>query len=156
MIPCARTRIRQQLLIRKGLFWSDHVAIYAVPYGLTDGRISHLRYFFAFFRHSFLPVEKHVWSSHALDQQNHEGRNWAASTALVRENVALCDQKSADYSNSSSVKQTSNNGFKGTGVMNDAGERGRKSAAFRTDTYDQKRSQFRTPLRANRAHTQSF
>ena len=32
-----------------GLFWSDHVAICAVPYGLTDGRVSHLRHFLYLF-----------------------------------------------------------------------------------------------------------
>ena len=37
--PC--TWIRQRILIWKRLFWSVHVAICAVPYGLTDGRVPH-------------------------------------------------------------------------------------------------------------------
>ena len=45
--------------------------------------------------------------------------------ALVRENVAVYDQSSDDYS-TSSLKQTSNNGFERTGAMNVAGKQGGK------------------------------
>ena len=38
-----------EILIRKRLFWSDHVAIYAIPYGLTNGRVPRLRYFWCLF-----------------------------------------------------------------------------------------------------------
>ena len=53
---------------------SDHVAICAIPFKLTDGCVSHLRLFLHLFScHSFLPVEMHMCSSHAVDQRNHEG-----------------------------------------------------------------------------------
>ena len=35
----AQTWIRQQILIRIRSFWSDHVAIYALPYRLMDGHV---------------------------------------------------------------------------------------------------------------------
>ena len=52
MIPCAQTWIQQR--IKKCSFCLDHVAIYAVPYGLTDVRVPHLRHFFSLFSPSFL------------------------------------------------------------------------------------------------------
>ena len=43
----------------------------------------------AFSRHFLLPLEKRVWSSHAIDQQNHEGRNRAADRTGPRECCSL-------------------------------------------------------------------
>ena len=60
------------------------------------------------------------------------------SLAPVRENVALYDQSSDDYSTSSSLKQTSNDGFEWTGAMNDAGEKGGKCTALSMHKYNQK------------------
>ena len=45
MIPCPWTWIWQWILTQKHLFWSDHVAIYAIPYGLTDRHVPHLHHF---------------------------------------------------------------------------------------------------------------
>ena len=49
---------------------------------------------------------------------------------LVRENVAFYHQSSDDYNTSSSLKQTSNNGFELSGAVNSAGKKGGKCRAF--------------------------
>ena len=76
--------------------------------------------------------------------------------ALVQENVALHNQSTDDYGTSSSLKQMSNNGFfERTGAIN-AGKREGKCTVLCVHKYNQKRTQFRMPLRANRVHAQSF
>ena len=42
-----------------------------------------------FSRHYFWPVEKPVWSSHALDQQNHEGQKRAVHSTGPRKYCSL-------------------------------------------------------------------
>ena len=57
---------------------------------------------------------------------------------LVRENVAFYHQSSDDYNTSSSLKQTSNNGFELSGAVNNAGKKGGKCRAFSMHKDNQK------------------
>ena len=128
MTPCVRTRIRQRIRIRKRLFWSDHVAIYVVPCRSTVERVS-----FASLPVSFLGILSCRWKSTcdpAMFEISKITKDEAEQLiAPVRENVALYDQSSADYSTFSSFKQTSNNGFEWTSAINDAGKNGREYTA---------------------------
>ena len=126
MFPCARTIIWQRILIRKHLFWSDHVVIHAVPYGLTDRCVPHLHHFLCLFLPFFLAgVWKSICDPTMPKISKIKGRTRTEQLMeLVRENVALYDQSTDDYSISSSLKQMSNNGFEWTGAINDAGEKG--------------------------------
>ena len=114
MIPCARTRIWRRIRIRKRLFWSDHAAIYAVPYGLTDERVSNLRHFLCFFS-PFFPAgwKARVIQLCTIGQHNHEGRN------NLSEKMLFSTAKVLIITN----KQTFTNG---TCAMNDGGGKGGK------------------------------
>ena len=142
IIPCAWTWVQQQIRIWKLYF--HRTMQWSMPYCTGERMAVSLLCvtYCAFSRHSFLQVEKHVWSSHTLDHQYHEGRNRAVLmiTALF-----------------SSHKQTSNNGFKWTSAMNDAGgKKGGKCTALWMHKCNQKCTQFHMPWRFNLVHTQSF
>lgn len=112
MTPCAQTQILQRILIRKHLFQMDHVAIYATPYGLTDGRAPHLRHCLCLFSPFFLAGGK----AHVIPATPKVSKMTKEETEqlieLVQENVALYNPGFDDYSNtSSSLKQMPNNSF---------------------------------------------
>ena len=156
MIPCARTRIRQRIHIRRRLVWSDHVAIYAVPYGGRMG-MSFIRVTAgAFSRHSFLPLENHVWSSLAVDQQNHGGRNRAAHSTGPRKCCSL-RPKLWWLERFVFPKTDVQQWFRLNWCHEWCREKGRgKYTALCLHEYNQKRSQVRGPLRVSHVHTQSF
>ena len=83
--------------------------------------------------------------------QNHE--EWKQITELVRGKFVLYDQSSDDSSISSSLKQTPNIGFERTGAVTDGMGKGGKRTAMCMHQYNQKYSQFRMSLWANRVHT---
>ena len=124
MFPCARTIIWQRILIRKHLFWSDHVVIHAVPYGLTDRCVPHLHHFLCLFLPFFLAgVWKSICDPTMPKISKIKGRTRTEQLMeLVRENVALYDQSSDDCSSTSSLKHTvSINSFEWTCTMTDRG-----------------------------------
>ena len=62
------------------VFWLDHVVIYAVPYGLTNRYSLISVTSCAFSHHSFSPVQKYMWSSHALDRT---AKSWKTKQSSV-------------------------------------------------------------------------
>ena len=87
-------------------------------------------------------MEKHVWSSHALDQRIMKDET-EQLIERVPENVAVYDQSSDGYSTSSSLKQTSNNAFEWTGAMTDGDtNKGAKCTALCLYKHNQKRTLF--------------
>ena len=78
----------------------------------------------------FLPVEKHVWSSHAIDHQNDEGRNRAAHSSGQRK---CCYRRPECWwlqHFSFPWTHVQQNTFHWAAAINDAGEKGGKSTAF--------------------------
>ena len=78
----------------------------------------------AFSCHSFLPMEKHVWSSHAKDQQNHKWEEAEQFLELVQENFALFTKVLMTFFPQTSFQQY---GFEWTGVLTNGGEKRRET-----------------------------
>ena len=85
------------------LFWSDHVAIFAVPYGLTGGRVPYFRHFLCCFLPFFPASGKTMPKISKITKEETE-----QLTELVRGNVPLYDQSSSDYSNAPFISLTAN------------------------------------------------
>ena len=115
---------------------------------------SYASLFVPFLAYSFLPVQS--TRDPAMPEISKIMKGWTEQLiALVQENVALYDQSADDYCTSSSLKQTSNNGFEWTDAMTDTEKKGGKCTALWLDKYDQKRPQSGMPLQANHVYTQS-
>ena len=84
-------------------FWLDHVVIYAVPYGLTDGCVPDFSHFLCHFTPFFAASGKTMPKISKLTREETE-----QLVELVHENVPLYDQRSSDYSNAPFISLTAN------------------------------------------------
>ena len=120
MIPCVRTRVRQRFIL---IGPCSDLCRTVRANGWACLSLTSLLV-------SFLAMPSCRWKSTCDPAMPYISKITKGETeqliALVPENVALYDKSYDDYSTSSALKQTLNDGFQWTGAMNDAGKKGGK------------------------------
>ena len=131
----------------------NHLAIYAAPYRLTDGYVSHLHHFLCLFSPFFLACEKaRVIQPCLRSAKSQRMKQVDRSTGPWK----CCSLPPKFWWLQHFFPQTDFHQWFWTGVINDAGKKGGKCTALCMHRYNQKRVQFCMLLRANHVHTQSF